>query len=731
VLTVFLVAQLAAVVNLDTATYASPALRSLVAEAVLVNTRVPAMLGGYHATLESEIAIGERDGAGHEAEESIEEVASELTWRRTGTFEQHIIGYRSQALGLQFASIGFFRNSWVVPSLYGNRLSLLFGMDTGGSHGSGSRANAARSGDRGAQSTLVAVHPLSVDRDLVYRFRGGDTVEHVTVGGRDIRIVRIEVEPRPTLPFRAVVFSGEIDLDAERKHVVRMRGSFAATPSRPPGLLAGVLGSVRPAGITFVEFVNSEVNGQYWLPSYQRVEVQGMFPPMGDAKAVLRIVSRFSGYVISPPGLATATGATAGDTLRSLPHVLTTATRDSLSSFRAWRDEIGAATAPTSSDDFTDVAPARWRPDGPPEVLLQAERFSDLLRYNRIEGIFTGAGVAARLRNAVPGLTLRALGGYAWSERTARARVSAELDRGAWSYALRAGRSLDITNDFRDPLDSGSTLGALIGTDDYDYVDRYSAGGAASRSFAGTGLRARLEAGWADDRAISNTLATNPFHASYLPNRGVDPGSYLRTAFTLSWNADAAAEYLQPGLGARLSYLRGDGALNFQRVEAQLTTRRNAGRWTIASRVDAGAVLGTPPPQQLFELGRTESLPGYGYKQFAGDQAVVFRTLLMYRLNTLTAPLRITRRYWLPALAPALALTAECGWTGASDAVARAAILQLGETGGQPVSTLTGDARSTVAAGIRVFGGALGVSMARALDRPDRWRAQLDFGQVF
>ena len=107
-LTLLLAAQLAAAVPRDTATYSSPALRALISEAARVNNHVPPALGGYTAKLESEIAIGERDGAGHETEESLEQAASSLRWSRTGDFEQHVIGYRSQALGFQFATIGFF-----------------------------------------------------------------------------------------------------------------------------------------------------------------------------------------------------------------------------------------------------------------------------------------------------------------------------------------------------------------------------------------------------------------------------------------------------------------------------------------------------------------------------------------------------------------------------------------------------------------------------------------------
>ncbi|HEV8409693.1 MAG TPA: hypothetical protein VGQ30_04230 [Gemmatimonadaceae bacterium] len=731
-LTVLLAAQLAVAVPRDTATYSSPALRALVLEAVRVNNHVPAALGGYRAKLESEIAIGERDGTGHETEESLEQVASSLRWSRTGDFEQHVIGYRSQALGLQFATIGFFRNAWVVPSLYGNRLALLFGIDTTRRRSGTNGTRPSVSGrDTDPRTTLEAVHPLSVDRERLYRFSGGDTVEKLSIGDREIRIVRVIVEPRDSLPYRTVVFTGEMDLDADRKHVVRMRGSFASTSEAPSFGIASLLSTVRPTAIAFVELVNSEVNQEFWLPSYQRFEAQGMLPVMGDAKVMFRIISRFSDYAVTPPDSAVAAG-TAVDTLRVRPHRLSIATRDSLSAFRAWREDIGAATEHSTTEDFVDVAPARWRAEGRPQLAIQTERFSDLAHFNRVEGLYTGLGMVARLRDASPGLTLRALGGYAWSERVARGRASAVLARGPWAYALRAGRSLDITNDFREPLDSGSSLGAVAGIDNYDYVDRYSAGGSVTRAFAKNDLLARVEAGWSDDRPTSNTLSRNPFRTTtYLANRGIDAGSYFRTGLVLTLHPDASAEYLRPGFGAGLIYLRGDGQLNFQRIELRLGARSYAGRWTFASRLDAGAVLGSPPPQQLFELGSTEGLPGYGYKQFAGNQAALLRGVAMYQLNILSAPIRLSQRFLLPAPAPALAVSLQSGWTGASNSSARESILRLGGTAQSPVSSVTGDARSTISAGIRFFGGAIGLALARALDHADRWRGQISFGQLY
>ena len=212
----------------------------------------------------------------------------------------------------------------------------------------------------------------------------------------------------------------------------------------------------------------------------------------------------------------------------------------------------------------------------------------------------------------------------------------------------------------------------------------------------------------------------------------IDAGSYLRTGFTLTLHPGASAEYLRPGVGAALAYVRGDGQLNFQRVELRVSARTNAGRWTFASRFDAGVVLGSPPPQQLFELGSTEGLPGYGYKQFAGESGrAAPRRRDVSTECVVGADSNHRTNYWLPAAAPALAVSLQSGWTGASNSTARASMLELGGTAQSPVSTVTGNARSTIAVGIRFFGGAIGLSLARALDHADRWRGQVSFGQLY
>lgn len=711
-------------------TYESPALRAIITEAVRFNRRVPAGLGTYRAQMESEISIGSQRPDQGEQSVSVEQIASELTWSRTGAFEQRIIGYRSQSIGLQLASISFFRDAWAVPSLYGNRLALLFGRDT----------TRRRSGRRSRvdRSTVYAIHPLADDRDRIYRFRGGDTIEVLRVNGRAIPVTRVEVEPKDDVPDATVVFTGELNLDATRKHIIRMRGYFARVGGPKPKF--DLLRQARLQGIAFVELVNSEVEQAYWLPSYQRFEAQATAPFIGDTRAVFRIVSRFRSYQITAPsGVITTAEPAAADTLQPLKHRLSFAPSDSMNGFTAWRADMGALSSEVAATDFDDVAPDLWRVTGPPRTSVRPERVNDVVHVNRIEGIWTGLGVMRQFRDQAPGLTVRAIVGYAWSERTARGRVIAEYARAYARYGIRAGRSLDITNDFRVAFDSGNAFSAVFGIDDYDYVDRRSVMLSAARLLPGRfGNAVRVDVGMADDRRASRTMDQGLLGGrEFRPNRNVLEGRWVRTALTFDWRPDISGEMMRVGYGGRIYYERGDGDLDYHRVELRWATRWNRGQVTVAGRADAGQVFGAIiPPQQLFELGSSEALPGYDYKEFAGNRAALLRAMAMYRLGVWKSPLRLSTRFWLPSPSPALAVAVHAGWTDISTNAARLAIAQLGSVPDttslalwRPVSRASDGVRATLTAGIRFFGGAVGLLLARPLDEGGKWRVVLTLGQ--
>ena len=57
------------------------------------------------------------------------------------------------------------------------------------------------------------------------------------------------------------------------------------------------------------------------------------------------------------------------------------------------------------------------------------------------------------------------------------------------------------------------------------------------------------------------------------------------------------------------------------------------------------------PPQTLFELGGTAGLPGYEYKEFAGNHAALFRSNASYSFPVWRVPHHV-RDFVLPGLAP-------------------------------------------------------------------------------
>lgn len=830
-----------------TGPYATPALRALVALAARGN-RLPPDLTAYRADVETEIAVALRREDGIEGVAALEQVATTLRWTRAGYYDQHVVGYRAQQTGLGVSMLSIFRTGWASPVLYGNRLSLRrdtpgdsararrdsiagpgptttgVGPTTTGAGQPAGRLAAlrrARAGRRPATDTLPVVHPLAADRDLYYRFTGGDTVVTLRAGGaagaREIPIVRVHVAPRPDLTRRAGLFEGELELDATRHALVRLRGHFLVAP--PDRSVRARLGRSLVQGFAYVEYVNAERQGRWWLPAWQRLELQAGSGTFGDQRAIIRIVSRFRDLAVNDTVLPPADLVAGADSLLPRPRRrLTWAPTDSVRRYDAWRTPLGGETGALHADDFLDVAPDPWRPTGPPRANFHVQRLGDVARFNRVEGAFTGGGVRVRFRDRAPGLVLRATGGWAWAEGTARGRVEVERRLGLvagpdaepgddgegrarpapltrerlagarWTVGARIGRTLDVTNDFRFPLDSAAALVALSGTDPYDWVDRRLAtlslvrtGGAgpaallAGEGGAVRGSVARLELGVADDRSARAHVRQGLFGAGpgFRANRGVDEGRWLRTALTLELRPDVAAEFVRPGVGVRLAYERGDGGLfdggtvgglgggrglSFQRADVRLMVRRPiALPWpgrlagstlALVARGDAGAVWsaspGGPPPQQLFELGVENGLPGYRYKEFAGDRAGLVRGFLLYTGPWYRDPLRVRllgRPFILPGLAPGLSVGVQGGRAEASGEAARLAVLRLGGRvlasgvpvgpvgpGGlpAPASRPTDGLRASFNAGLRLFNGAVFVGAARPVDgQTDRrggWR---------
>ena len=160
-----------------------------------------------------------------------------------------------------------------------------------------------------------------------------------------------------------------------------------------------------------------------------------------------------------------------------------------------------------------------------------------MFRFNKVEGFFTGLSASWYARDLAPGLAAVGTAGYAWSEETWRGYVGAALRRPGWRANAGIGRLLDITNDFRSPLDSGSVWFPLLwSSDGYDYVDRHIARVAAEKLLTPNGSFARLEVGAVRDAETFQNRRKGLLFGPFPPNRVVDPERYERIVANMEWN---------------------------------------------------------------------------------------------------------------------------------------------------------------------------------------------------
>jgi len=711
-ITLLLIAQLAAA-PLGTprdSTYASEALQRLIERAAIENHEPPASLKAYRSRVETELSLIVRDTLGREQSAQIEQIASDATWTRNDQYDLRIVGYRSQNIGVPYSTLTVVRG-WTIPTLYGERLSL------------GAYFNAERGRD-----TLTAIHPFAADRARYYRFSGGDTVTTLRAGSRSIPVVRVHVTPVILENTRLAAFDGEIDLDGDRAQIIRMRGRFVVlgAKSTRASRIARGLGIVAAA---YAEFVNAEIDGAYWLPTLQRTEFQTSLPFLGQNRPVFRLISSITQIRVD-----TVAGS-ARDSSSAVRLRVTWAPSDSVDAFAGWDRSLGTLTGSVRASDFDDVAPAAWKTTGPPRLNLFPTTIGRMLRFNRIEGLFTGIAPSLDFRSAAPGLTASAFGGWAWSEQTARGGASLSYRASQLIASARAERALASTNDFAPPLSDDPGFGALFGSvDNYDYVDRRTASISATRILGSVSTAlATVELAVDNDRPEQRNLTRSLFSGSAFPdNRGVYAGTSPRIGAELEIHPDISGDFVEPGIGARLRVDAANGDLDWTRAEVRLSARKYFGPLSVVTEANGGALFGaTPPPQRLFELGGDVSLPGYDYKQFVGDRAALFRVLSSYRLGLWDRPIRAWRNIFLPGIAPGIAVSVQGAWSELSSAGAVTAATALTAGTSLPAPKPTGGVRATAGAGLTFFSDLLHVGVARPIDRRAPLRFVGGFGAAF
>ncbi len=714
----------------------TPAVRAIVEAAATRNHE--SRPGRMRADAETEIALVQRRVSGRREVVAVQQEASTIGWISDSLVEQRITGYRSEQVGMSYATTRIYRAGWVVPLLAGDRIRLRLPNPAGVSKVEKAIDPVVRPLRRllAEPETVATVHPLARDARRYYEYPRVDTLTERMPNGDSVDVLRIAVARREDVPPGSSVFEGDVDVDARTMLLVRLRGRVSIVSGYLLKVRDALSDQVRIVG--FMDMWNGPERDGLRLPDVERLDILsgGL---AGETGELLRFVTRFRGQQVRDRGAQSPDGAAA----EPVQYRVTYAPMSQQASYDDWMLPLGSATRIAQTQPVDDLYPDRLQPDGPPQVTFRARDQYDVFRFNKIEGFYTGLSASWYARDLAPGLAATGTAGYAWSEETWRGYLAAALRRPSWRANVGFGRLLDITNDFRSPFDSGSVWFPLLwSSDSYDYVDRHVARAAVERQLTPQGTSVRLEAGVMRDAETVDSRRRGLLFGPFIPNRVVDAGRYARVVATMEWNPDVQADITRERYGGTIRYELGTGDLDYQRTEASLITRYDAGHVVLIGRAYGGMLTGTPPTQQLFEIGGTNNLPGYDYKAFAGDRAWIARGTAQYALPYLRSPFPFIAGFVVPAIAPELNFGIQTGMAWASDDQARAAVRRLGDTvdevTGQPiidpntgepvpVSVPTDKLRATASLGVRVLSGAVYLGFALPIDATRDTRRNLRF----
>jgi hypothetical protein len=454
-------------------------------------------------------------------------------------------------------------------------------------------------------------HPLSPIGLEQYDFAIRDSLQ-IRLGPKVLDVYEVRVRPKDDKQPRTV---GAVYIDRETGEVVRMAFSFTRA-----ALIDKDLEDVS------VVLENGLIEGRFWLPRRQEVEIRRTgswldYPARGIIRGRWEIccyeinkgipASYFAGpeIVMAPPTeRAQNPYPFAGRILDSLPPDVRAVTDEDVQKVQEEARALVRSQALARSRSFA----------------VSARHISDIVRFNRVEGLALGAGLLQRVGG---GLAVAASGRYGFSDEQGKGRAALEYRTGAGSSFVIAAQ-----RDYRDVADEQETslVRNTIAAQEFgsDYTDLYGVRSAsATFSIARSGWRPSLEYAFEqhDGLQVHARPATGTFQstipAARLREHRLSLGFERPTSLTfggfelasrltisgirqLGWDQSPSARYLRPSFIVDLERPFGTSRL-------------------LLHTIAAGVFSGDPvPSQHLVFLGGPTSGPGYEYHEFVGRGGV-------------------------------------------------------------------------------------------------------------
>jgi hypothetical protein len=446
-------------------------------------------------------------------------------------------------------------------------------------------------------------HPLSPAGLEAYQFALGDSLSIRTTGGQ-IRVRELRVRPRD---FAAPLVVGSLYLDVASARVVRFRFSFT-----PAAYLDRQLEDIS------VMLENSLVEGRFWLPFRQEIEIRRRtswldFPARGIIRGRWEIGDYDLGLAIPPAVLA---GPEIGGLEQPRPND------------PRWtvplRQAIAGAEPPLDRRDIQELRAEVERIAGSralsglPAGRLATGSISDLVHVNRVQGLTFGLGSTFRLADSR--VRLRPRIGYGTADERVTGGLEVELGLGASTVTAFGGRR--VTDFSEIPVISGllnSFRAQEGGHDAGDYV-LLDAAGARLRQGLGGLTALTIEA--AVERSRSLEVAAEPARGTYRANPALGAGTYHLGRVTFE---RAGPTPPTSGLAGRLSVEAGEGPTDYLRAAGAVSWLAPVGRTQLLLKADAGIGTTGLPAYRSFVLGGRGTLVGEPFRAWGGREFALAR----------------------------------------------------------------------------------------------------------
>ncbi len=541
----------------------------------------------------------------------------EVYWRSPGLSKQRIIGWRDRA-DLP-TDIRYHRDHLgIVTDNFGDRIGL--GHD---------------------EEVHDVPHPLSRAGLTLYDFALVDS-QTVRLPQRTVRVYLVQARPRDLDAARVL---GTLYIDVDTADLVRFRFNFTRSAYVDDTL----------EDITIL-LENSLWDGRYWLPIRQEIEIRRRTSWLDlPARGIIRGRWEIDSYEfnVSVPDVTFR-----GPAIVAAPPVV----RDTFQWGESIDDAIRSVSDPTMMVDLEEVR-AEVRQLAQDQVLTGlavskpgASSASDIVRFNRVEGLAVGAGWVFRPGGGA--FRVDVWGGYGFSDRKAKGRIRLGRRLGRVTVALEGEAAV---RDVGDELVISPLLNSLLSQEvGSDYGDYYFLSRGTVAAQVETGARSVLEVTAGVEHSSDLVVTATPATGQYRDNSALGAGTL--GVGTLSYELRSAGFTLGKGVSGGVTVEGGLGEqVRFLRVFSSVRAQVPAGRTNVSARVWGGAGTGELPANRSFVMGGRGTLVPDPFRAWGGRYGVFGSLEWRIPVPFLTIPLgafsstgnRIT-------LAPNVAL----GWTG-------------------------------------------------------------------